>query len=772
MNVSAWSLGSGSLDSKENKQKPDDRGVIVIPDGIVPGSNTWCGKAAKAAKQDCSLMEETQRMFLATLVTNCHLESTKRDVVQWDPKHALKYAPVDDVYLVVMVSGQLETLCQKFGVTWAHALATEQGERFKDIHAELKRIQEAAKEMTKSGTDTVDAVKGVEGMQERLLEVQQSVTEQAKRMESLSGSISKDMVTVRSAGTLAFETQRATEAAIKEFGASLSETLKDLPAASDAFARNSERLDRMMSEYTQTAPVQQESPATASSVMLIAFVVCLGFLFTDRASRLLGITLVVAILKIIVASSPGSSSDLWGQSWTELFNPVNYAWFLAYQVLGIVPYQSLFLVATLAVLWETAPSVVRSNFLGDRTILAKARLESADLLASNWQATESIRNLENDLRETKQRERKLRVEGDAHAANVATKDDIIKDLEVQVRKSRNLRRDAANAVSSIQEQTRQANEFIEQQKETIHQLEQEIDEFRNAQAEQNTDITDLQNRYLALQARESNANKKLAESIENRQRLANMLESKLQQNQNGRADSNEVLNEEHHNMVSSLENEIESLSGQIAEQEKITAKLRHENEKLKTKATETATHIGRLVERESKATLELFNLKRKLAREAKPKVAPVRSKSFRRTSSAVQKDVALDLDDDYGGVHVNDDDEAGSSEEEKENEAESVPARNTRSAKKAPAPKGSALQPATGEENIRPSGILGLFSDGDAATEQPAPSNPILGLFSDGDGTTEPSTPSQIRASPPRLEPSKAHGSTRGARLSKPKRKH
>lgn len=780
---SGWTYNKrGSLDTDKDIKNGGDTGTVVIPDGIVPGGNTWCGKAAKAAKEDCNLMEEKKRVYLATLIANCHLESLNRPIVKWDPKHALKYAATDDVYLVVMVSGQLESLCQKFGITWSYALAKEQGERFKDIRADLKRIQEASAEFSKSGAETADAVKGVEGIDERMQEVQRQVNDQTKSMESLSKSILKDMETVRSAGAQASETQRATEAAIREIGTTLSDSLKEFPAVNDALARSSNQFERMMKEHREMPPVQiqqHESPATANSVMLIAFVVCLGFLFTDRASRVLGIALGIAVLKYLIAPASGSNADMWG--WADMLNPATYVWFMSHQVLGIIPYQSLFLVATLAILWETAPSVVRNTFLGDRTILAKARLESADLIASQMVATETIRKLENDVHETKKRERKVQTENDAHAANISTKDDIIKDLEEQVRKSRNLRRDAANAISSIQEQTRQANEYIDrqkglikqlesdvdvsrstvdEQKETIKQLENEVDVGRSVIAEKNTDINDLQSRYLSLQAREHSGARKLTESIENRQRLANMLESRLQQ-----ADemdtTKEVLNKEHHDLISSMENEIESLSSQIEEQDKLIEKHRGDNDKLKRKAADTAAQVGRLVERESKATLELFNLKRKLAREANPKPKPVRSKSFRRSSSVVQKtgtssvDVSGPVDDDYGGVRVKDDDDSGSDDvaEIEEEVAESAPARNTRSARKAPAGKASTSAPSSkGEETIlRSSGILNLFSDDPVVAEQQAPPQ---------------------KSQPARLEASTAHGSKTRLSRNSSKRKH
>lgn len=750
-----WPFTRGSSNQGEAQNKATTPGALVIPDGIVPGSNTWCGKAATAAGQDCGLMEERKRMLLATLIANCHLESSNRPPVHWDPEDALKYASEEEVYLVMMVSGQLESLCQKFGISWSFALATKQGERFNGIHDELKRIQFAAKEMSKSGADTVESLKGVEGIGDQMQEVQRQVVEQTKAMENLAINLSKDIETIRAVGSLAFETQRTTEAAIQEFGSSLKSTLKEVPAVSDAFVRNSERLDQLMTERKHF-PLMQESPATANSVMLITLVVSLGFLFTDRVYRLIFIALVIVVLKSAVASST-SDVELWSQSWADFFNPANYFLFLAFQMLNLIPYQALLLAIVLGILWEMAPSVVRNNFLGDRTILAEARLQSADLLASKIIATETVHKLESEIETTRASEKKLRAENAVYIANVMTKDNVIKDLEEQVRKSRNLRRDAANAVGSIQEQTKQANELNARQKLTILELEHEIEQYRSTVTEQNADINHLQSQFLTLQARETSANKKLAESIENRQRLANLLESKLLEDDEPH--SKKVLNEEHHNLVSSLEREIEALSTQIREQGNISGRLRQDNEKLKVKAKESATRMDRLVERETKAILELQNFKKKVAREANPKPKPVKSKSFRRTSSAVQKGgVAEQFDDDYGGVRVDDDTENESSEGDDDpvptrnddpvpaRNDDSVPARNTRSVKKA-----APVTPPNKSGEKRPSGILGLFSDGSVSA-------------------SDPQTPKQVRT--PRLEQSAAHGAGKVTRLGRSGRRH
>jgi hypothetical protein len=423
---------------------------VDLPESAVNGlasPNTWCGKAAAHSKTKCDLLLENERMFLASLVANCHLEAMQKPPVLWHPTHALREASSDQQNLVILVAGQLEATCSKFGVSWSLAMATEQGQRFKEIHEHLAQLRSAAATIVDSTASSVHSFEDMEQFSAKLSTVQEDVLKQTQNIDALTTSLSEQLTLIDRAGQKATDVYLASEEKFRSFAASLTTSMESLPEAANTFKQNSERLETLLKEQSRLAELET-SPATATSILLVSVIISAGFLYSGMSLHLFCSSLGLATLKLLAVAGGAKNSN----SLLSFLDPLALLARASQFLLLFIPYQALFLASVLAIVWELSPAAVQKSFLGDTqsSMLAQARTEAAEAtsLAKHTQNKAEVLKKEVELLTTNQ----TSLEGQATAlyAKVATKDTIIQKLESKLREARGMQKDATASLHAAQ----------------------------------------------------------------------------------------------------------------------------------------------------------------------------------------------------------------------------------------------------------------------------------------------------------------------------------
>lgn len=572
--------------------------VLNIPDSVYGGvtaSGSWCRRAAQGARRTCDLLDERERMHLATLVANCHLESSNRPPIQWHPTDRLKDASHDHVSLVTLVAGQLETVCMSFGVPWPFALATEQGERFKELQenvaASLAELLGAASGMKDSSAESVRAAKEVAHFGDLVTNVQQQVIDQTRNMDALSRRLSDQIASVKEAGERALDAQRAMTVTMHEFTSSVSSTLNDLPNATEAFVRNSDRFATLLQQHRQTAATRHP-PAASGFALLPVLMLCAGLFCTDGARHVFAAAVVVALLKAYTAETAVGVTDL--------LSPIGLVRYGCMFLLDAVPHQALLFAATLAILWEATPAALRNSLMiGDQAPVAQARADAADASARERTAADKVARLLDDHDKASAAVSRLAKEVAALTAQLETRDGTIASLERRVEAAGSLPRESLSTVGTARART--CRDALEQKQKTLAAQRGEADAV-------NANLAGLTTQLLASGADAERAGKTAAAVPAEREAI---LEQEGKEAAT-RRDSTRSLQDD----IAKLKIELLGSTRQLATAKDNENKLRAEKE--------------RMIERETLATLELQNLKKKAERGAKPRPKLARAASFRR----------------------------------------------------------------------------------------------------------------------------------------------
>jgi hypothetical protein len=574
---------------------------LDLPESAVNGlasPNTWCGKAAAHAKTKCDLLLENERMFLASLVANCHLEAMQKPPVLWHPTHALREASSDQQNLVILVAGQLETTCSKFGVSWSLALATEQGERFKEIHEHLAQLRSAAATIVDSTASSVHSFEDMEQFSAKLSTVQEDVLKQTQNIDALTTSLSEQLTLIDRAGQKATDVYLASEEKFRSFAESLTTSMESLPEAANTFKQNSERLETLLKEQSRLAELET-SPATATSILLVSVVISAGFLYSGMSLHLFCSSLGFATLKLLAMAGGAKNSN----SLISFLDPLALLVRASQFLLSFIPYQALFLASVLAIVWELSPAAVQKSFLGDHSMLAQARTEAAEAtsLAKHTQNKAEALKKEVELLTTNQ----TSLEGQATAlhAKVATKDTVIQKLESKLREARGMQKDATASLHAAQVRAKDLEEkaisLAADVAEKMILMVSLHDQLVEAQQHANDRNVSL----VAAQARPSATEQGIVYGDDNAQ--LEELRAELQ-----KLESQLAQSKEDHLAA------IRTLRTTVASEQKLTL------------------DINLPTESEAKATLEQKSLKNTLERSGKRRQSLPRSSSFRRNADA------------------------------------------------------------------------------------------------------------------------------------------
>lgn len=470
--------------------------------------NSWCAKAARAAEKKCNLLIETERMQMATLVANCHLETINRPPVLWDPKHGLRDVSDDHQTLVIVVANQLETHCSSFGVSWSHASVTE-------IQEHLSELRFAAEQLTNSTAESVDTAERIEVFSTKLEKMQSAFVAHAKTFEGLSSEVSHQLKLIKEGERKATELYLGAEEKFRAFGTSLSQSMQSLPEAANTFLKNSERFEALLHEQSRLANLQG-APATTTSFLIAAFIVSAGFLYSGRPFFLLFLSVTVFVLKVLAEAEKDRSR---GRVAALFFDPFYLLTEAGCFVLSLIPHQALALSASMAIGWVFSPEALQKSFMGDRSMLASARLEAAEAKALAHERETKCQKLEEEISTQKVNLKTAASTISQLEKKVQTKDRCIQSLEKKVRDNANLHRDMISQLlrskAEADSQKEKAQTYSAQTRELLEQNEKLKAESENFESNMADKDNEIERQIASLRALEEQRNEDRARQFGN-----------------------------------------------------------------------------------------------------------------------------------------------------------------------------------------------------------------------------------------------------------------
>lgn len=492
----------------------------------IANPNSWCAKAARAAETKCNLLFETERMQMATLVANCHLETMKRPPVIWDPNNRLRDASEEHQTLVVVVASQLEKHCSAFGVSWSHASATE-------IQMHLSKLRSVAEQIVTSTTESVDTAEKIESLSTKLEEMQSATLKNAESFQALSAEVSQQLELVGKTEQKATEMYLASEERFREFGKGLTQSVASLPEAADTFLKNSERFEALLQEQSRLADLHA-APATTTSILIAAFILSVGFLYSGRPFFLLISSLILSALKGLAETEKIHAR---GRSAFFFLDPFSLIAGATFFLLSLIPYQALVLSASMAVGWVFSPDALQKSFLGDRSILASARFEAAEAKACALELNTKLQKHEETIVALKEEQEKAALTNSQQEKKIKTKDNCIQTLEKKVRDNSNLHRD-------IKIQHEQLRNEVEEQKHRARRCKAQMLEFGKENEK--------------LKAKSENFDRNMADKVKEIEKQRESLAASEQQRK-------EEKTRQFRNASTALRAELETIQAEVAE---------------------------------------------------------------------------------------------------------------------------------------------------------------------------------------------------------------
>lgn len=214
------------------KTRDSENVDLYLPDEFYSGNavqHSWCGKAAAAAKRQCHLFTESDRMMLATLITNCHLESVNRELIPWNSETKLIAATDAQITLIMHVVSQLESVCMQTGTSWTHALMTEQGEHFRALHNQLEDLQRTARELTEANSNSLQSAQIIARISEGVDEMRQSVLMHSTNISNTYELLQQHVARIYSARDDIFQVQEESIKSIRDLTDKLTAAISSMP---------------------------------------------------------------------------------------------------------------------------------------------------------------------------------------------------------------------------------------------------------------------------------------------------------------------------------------------------------------------------------------------------------------------------------------------------------------------------------------------------------------------------------------------------------------
>lgn len=141
------------------------------------GSN--CYHAYIKMTELCAMSSEKERTWLATLLTNCHLEAASRKTIQWHPEHALRDASPQEFSLVSRYIPLISDICDRTGNAHHLAMFQMKVDNDRKLWANIEELEET---VMKAAAVNLDS--------ERLLskfdDYSDSVLTQGKKLQDLT----------------------------------------------------------------------------------------------------------------------------------------------------------------------------------------------------------------------------------------------------------------------------------------------------------------------------------------------------------------------------------------------------------------------------------------------------------------------------------------------------------------------------------------------------------------------------------------------------------
>lgn len=378
-------------------------GDLKVPEELYSGlakRNSWCAKASEAAKHQCHLLTETDRMQLSVLIANCHLEAIKRPHIYFDKQIGLRDESQDNIMLIFQVLGQVESICLKSGNPWPYAAVQEQGNRFASIQEKLEELQRAATSVSYSTDATLKSVSDAQNIAKTVTAVQEQVIAQTQGMNEISDRLHAEVEALHGASKTASKVQLENEKRLMESAERLTKVLANIPDAASMFEQSRRAFEDLLTKQN-SVHTSKQSFATSISFGLFALVVSVGFLASKRATHLtVGIFLTFVSKKICGNIAAGNIA---------VPPSLRIASRVPQILFTLVPDQVLYLGFAIGILWLQIPSSTQDALLGDRLQITTY----ANMLAEEQQKGKRLREKldENDeeLQALKKKAKKMSV---------------------------------------------------------------------------------------------------------------------------------------------------------------------------------------------------------------------------------------------------------------------------------------------------------------------------------------------------------------------------
>jgi hypothetical protein len=354
-----YSIASGLnvQEARAAQEAPTRQLAVNLPPEFYKGvarTGTWCARASEAARKRCHLFTERDRIQLATLVTNCHLEHAGRSVVPWDPHLKLKHASEGELNLIFHVIGELNAICLQTGTAWEFALVTEQSVQFAKLEDQLGEILQAAQNLTIVNKELQDSAGHIDSIDKKVQAMQGKVQESIADVARLSQKITTQLGAVERVAQDTRISLNQSEHTMNELILKLRSSVNSIPDSTSQLATSADRFERLLLQHQRLLLVKS---SWMSWQVFLLTALTLSLLVLGRLRALLICVLCVLMVKLIVELELGR---LTMEAGSRIF-PKPYWVLLSFiqQSLGLIDYQHVALVFILAFLWFISPAVIQ-----------------------------------------------------------------------------------------------------------------------------------------------------------------------------------------------------------------------------------------------------------------------------------------------------------------------------------------------------------------------------------------------------------------------------
>jgi hypothetical protein len=341
-------------------EPPVNRIAVALPSEFFKGvsrTGTWCAKASDAARKQCHLYTEDDRLQLATLIANCHLEHAGRPVVPWDPHLKLAKASEGELNLVFHVIGELTSICLQTGTAWEFALVTEQSIQFAKLEDQLDEILRAAQSLVAANQELHDAVAHINNIDKKVQDMQELIKGNIANVTRLSEEIALQLGGVEIVAKDARVSLNQSEHEMRGLIHKLTASVSSIPESTIRLASNTDRFEQLL---LQQQRILQIRLSFLSWQTLAVGVLTMAAIAMKRVRTLLFCVLCLLSLKIAVHLEHSRVSSTSG----SLMFPTAYSMVLSivHGVLEYIYYPHFVFIVGLVKVWDISPSIIQHMF--------------------------------------------------------------------------------------------------------------------------------------------------------------------------------------------------------------------------------------------------------------------------------------------------------------------------------------------------------------------------------------------------------------------------